>query len=101
VGWYQPKGSRWESQSEPLVMSVEELAQAIQSPTLVCGELSAAERVTLARKRRLVVLASPAASLRRPSYLAELAWKRWRSNKVDDPISLAPIYLSTAEGVTV
>lgn len=100
VGWYQAKGSRWESQSDPLVMSAEELAESIQSPTLVCGELSAAERVTLARKRRLVVLASPAASLRRPSYLAELAWKRWRSNQVDDPISLAPIYLSTSEGVT-
>ncbi len=101
VGWFQPKGNRWDRQSEPLVMSVDELAQSIESPTLVCGELSAAERVTLARKRRLVVLASAAASLRRPSYLAELAWKRWRSNKVDDPISLAPIYLSTAEGVTV
>jgi len=101
VGWYQPKGNRWESRSEPLVMSVEELAQSIETPTLVCGELSAVERVTLARKRRLVVLASPAASLRRPSYLAELAWKRWRSNKVDDPITLAPIYLSTAEGATV
>jgi tRNA threonylcarbamoyladenosine biosynthesis protein TsaB len=101
VGWYQSKAHRWESQSEPKVMSVEELAQTIETPTLVCGELSAAERVVLARKRRVVVLASPAASLRRPSYLAELAWKRWRTNKVDDPIRLAPIYLSTAEGVTV
>ncbi|MEW6503613.1 MAG: tRNA (adenosine(37)-N6)-threonylcarbamoyltransferase complex dimerization subunit type 1 TsaB [Chloroflexota bacterium] len=101
VGRYQPKGSRWESQAEPVVMSVEELAQSIETPTLVCGELSAAERIVLARKRKLVVLASPAASLRRPSYLAELAWKRWRSNQVDDPIRLAPIYLSTAEGTTV
>lgn len=99
VGRYQPKGNHWESQGEMQVMSAEELAQSIESPTLVCGELTAAERVTLARRRRLVILASPAASLRRPSYLAELAWKRWRSNKVDDPIALAPIYLSTAEGI--
>ncbi len=99
VGWYAAKGSQWESQGAPQVMSVEDLAQKIETPTLVTGELSAAERVVLARKRRMVQMASPAASLRRPSYLAELAWKRWRAGKVDDVIALAPIYLSTAEGV--
>ena len=61
VGRYQPKGNHWESQGEMQVMSAEELAQSIESPTLVCGELTAAERVTLARRRRMVILASPAA----------------------------------------
>lgn len=99
VGWFTAKGSQWESRTVPQVMSVEDLAQSIETPTLVTGELSAAERVVLARKRRAVQLASPAAALRRPSYLAELAWKRWRAGKVDDVIALAPIYLSTAEGI--
>ena len=34
-----------------------------------------------------------AQSLRRPSILAELAWKRWQTGEVDDAASLAPIYL--------
>ncbi|MEN4011463.1 MAG: tRNA (adenosine(37)-N6)-threonylcarbamoyltransferase complex dimerization subunit type 1 TsaB [Chloroflexota bacterium] len=99
VGWYAAKGSHWESQGALKILNVEALANQIETPTLVAGELNAAERVVLARKRRLVQLVSPAASLRRPSYLAELAWKRWRAGKVDDVIALAPIYLNAAEGI--
>lgn len=97
VGWYASVKNSWESQGEPQATTVEDLSQAIQSTTLVCGELSAGERQVLARKRRNVILSSPALSLRRPSYLAELAWKRWRAGRVHDVISLAPIYLNTME----
>jgi tRNA threonylcarbamoyladenosine biosynthesis protein TsaB len=40
-------------------------------------------------------LATPAASVRRPSVLAELAWERWQAGDVDDEAALAPIYLHT------
>ncbi|MFQ5615876.1 MAG: hypothetical protein ACE5GO_05385 [Anaerolineales bacterium] len=66
----------------------------VQRPTLICGELNAETRSILKRKRENIRLASPAQSLRRPAFLAELAWERWQAGQVDDPVTLAPIYLS-------
>ncbi|HVN56327.1 MAG TPA: tRNA (adenosine(37)-N6)-threonylcarbamoyltransferase complex dimerization subunit type 1 TsaB [Anaerolineaceae bacterium] len=104
VAWYKmemlPRGhAAWRCHAEPAVMRAEELAQQIHRPTLVCGELSAEERQLLARKRKNVILASPASSVRRPAYLAELAWARWQAGKMDDPISLAPYYLHYGEAI--
>ena len=39
------------------------------------------------------VVASPASSLRRAGYLAELGWQRLERGEVDDVAALAPIYL--------
>jgi tRNA threonylcarbamoyladenosine biosynthesis protein TsaB len=36
---------------------------------------------------------TPAANLRRPGYLAELAWKRLQDGETDDLATLEPIYL--------
>lgn len=99
VGWYRARSRRWESQGQPLVMTAEELSTQIQSPTMIAGELTAAERQLLARKRKNALLASPAMSMRRPSILAELAWRRWQSGGLDDVVGLAPIYLHTAEAI--
>jgi tRNA threonylcarbamoyladenosine biosynthesis protein TsaB len=66
--------------------------EQIHTPTLVCGELTEAERDLLAREPN-VILATPAHSVRQPAFLAELAWQRWQDGKVDDPATLAPIYL--------
>lgn len=100
VGWYAP-GPRgtWAAQGEPEAMTLETLNQRIEKPTLVCGELSAEERQVLARRRKSIQLATPAQSVRRPSYLAELAWKRIQSGKTDDVVTLAPIYLRTPDGI--
>ncbi len=92
-------GSGWQSHSDAKVMTVDELSDAIRKPTLVWGELSAHERQVLARKRKNVVLASPAQALRRPSYLAEMAWHRYQLGKTDEVVSLAPIYLHVAEAI--
>lgn len=99
VGWYKWVKHGWETQGSLEVKTVEELSEEIESPTLVCGELTASERQILARKRKNVMLASPASSLRRPSYLAEIAWRRWKTGKHDEAISLAPIYLHTREAI--
>jgi tRNA threonylcarbamoyladenosine biosynthesis protein TsaB len=37
--------------------------------------------------------------VRRPSYLAEIAWKRYQDNQLDDVITLSPIYLHVAEEI--
>ena len=99
VGWYKWGKHSWESQGTPETQTVEEFSALIENPTLVCGEMTASERQLLARKRKNVLLSSPAASLRRPSFLAEIAWRRWKTGRVDDIISLAPIYLRTAEAI--
>lgn len=97
VGWYKWGKHSWESQGEAQVSTIEDLSASIESPTLVTGELTAPERQMLARKRKNVLLSSPAAALRRPSFLAEIAWRRWKTGKLDDITSLAPIYLHTGE----
>ena len=93
VGWYQVEDDAWQSTGDIEVFTPEELAQRIQSPTHVCGELDEEERRLLSRKRKSVILATPAQSLRRPAYLAELGWRRWQKDEVDDPATLAPFYL--------
>lgn len=97
--WYEPRGGKWIARSEPEVTTAEELVLQLNKPTLVVGELNASERQILARRRRNAVLASPAQSLRRPSYLAEIAWERWQQGQVDEVVSLAPIYLHVADPI--
>jgi len=93
VGWYRVVAGAWQTQGNLEVLDAPALAERIQQPTQVCGELTEEERQILGRKRKLVVLPSPAQSLRRAGFLAELAWRRWQAGQVDDPVSLAPIYL--------
>ena len=100
VGWYRvSKNGIWISKGGAAVMRVDELAESIKKPTLVCGELSAEERGRLARKRSNVILSSPAQCVRRPAFLAELAWKRWQADDTDDAASLSPIYLHIGEAI--
>jgi tRNA threonylcarbamoyladenosine biosynthesis protein TsaB len=99
TGWYFAEDGIWKRQGSPEVMTPEELAKRIHKRTLICGELTEDEQRTLARKYRNVILASPARSIRRPSYLAELAWQRWQNNEIDDTASLAPLYLHMGEEI--
>lgn len=93
VGWYKHYSGKWKSDHQIQVLTPRELADRIKSPTIVCGELSEVERRIFKRKRKNVILATPAQSLRRPSYLAELGWRRWQKGMTDDPATLAPNYL--------
>jgi tRNA threonylcarbamoyladenosine biosynthesis protein TsaB len=99
VGWYEADNNTWHPNGDIEILTPEELSQRIQSPTLVCGELEEEERRLLGRKRKNVTLASPAQSLRRPAFLAELGWRRWQQEDVDDPATLAPFYLHYNEPI--
>lgn len=99
LGWYHYKNEHWQQQEGLSITTAEELAASITKPTLVCGELDAEEQKTLTRKYRNVILASPAHSARRPSFLAELAWERWTKKEIDDPASLVPIYVHVGEEI--
>lgn len=96
VASYQVVDGTWRAQDEARVFRMENFEQDIKSPTYVCGEFSEDDREMLVRRNKNIVLASPVQSLRRPAYLAELAWKRFQRKDVDDPVSLAPIYLHVA-----
>jgi tRNA threonylcarbamoyladenosine biosynthesis protein TsaB len=99
VVWYEVREGKWQSRTEPQITTAEELVLQLNKPTLVVGEMNANERQILSRRRRNAVMATPAQCLRRPSFLAEIAWERWTNGQVDDVVSLAPIYLHIAESI--
>lgn len=99
LAWYKYLKTEWKSEGAAQVTTVDALAESIDKPTLVAGELTSEERQRLARKKVNVVLVPPTLCVRRPSILAELAWTRWQEGKVDEPASLAPIYLHVGEPI--
>lgn len=98
AGWYRRSRQGWRARGPARVVTVKALLEEIQSPAILCAELSPEERQALT-VRPEIQLASPARSVRRPALLAELAWQRWQGGQVDDPSSLAPVYLHTAEPI--
>lgn len=96
LGWYNHADGKWQTNGELRGATVDEIADEIETPTCVAGELTMEERARLARKRANVLLAPPLLCIRRPSILADLAWNRWKENQVNDAASLAPIYLHVA-----
>lgn len=99
VGFYRPQGGAWQAEGEVSVLTVEALGQRLAPGGLVCGELNGEERLYLERLHGAGILVSPAFSLRRPSFLAELAWKRWQAGQVSDPATLAPLYLHYQDAI--
>jgi len=99
LGWYHSSHSEWKSDGGVKVTNVDDLADMIEHPTIVAGELNAEERQRLARKKVNVQLAMPSACVRRPAILAELAFARWQADQVDEVASLAPIYLHVGDGI--
>ena len=105
---YQWNGHRrrWEAAGEARIRDwptlCTELAAAATGlpgvPTFVVGEIDPGGREQLRALRGAVVLASPAQSLRRAGFLAEIAWTRLQHNEPDDPSRLAPIYGGALEG---
>ena len=96
TGWYRAQHDAWQPCQPIEVLTPPDLAQRIAASgqlTLVCGELGKEERRLFEEQGSAIRLASPAQCLRRPAFLAELGWQRWRAGQVDNPATLAPIYL--------
>jgi len=99
VGWFETRKKGWHLTKEIEVCTPEELVAKITQPTTICGELSDAERELFHLASTQVTLVTPAQSLRRSGFLAELAWKRFKSGQTDDLASLSPIYLHYNEPI--
>lgn len=94
AGHYVRRKGRWRRQGNYHLTTIEELCGEITAPAFLCGELNTGD-VTLVQARlgSEVVVATPAASLRRAGYLAELGWERLSRGDSDDASALSPIYL--------
>ena len=92
---YVKSRAAWRQVDDYVLTSADQIGDAWRKPTALCGELTAAERETI--ERRLgdrVLISSPAMSVRRAGFLAELGWRRIRSDEGDDPAQLQPIYVA-------
>lgn len=90
----------WGPQQPCALSTVIEVANIVLRPMAFAGELTEADRETLARfagAKRIIFL-SPALSLRRAGVLAELALRRLENGEADDPATLSPIYLQQPDG---
>ena len=80
-------------------LSVDQLADLVRSeiedgPCAVVGDLTAEIRERLATIGGNLLVAPPAACVRRPAVLAELAWARFTTGAPPDPSEGEPIYLT-------
>jgi tRNA threonylcarbamoyladenosine biosynthesis protein TsaB len=98
VGWYHAKDNGWEAAGNPVILSAEALGAAIEQDSVLCGDLTAAERQILSQNPK-IRLVSPALGVRRPALLAELAYLRWQAGQVNALDALAPIYLHLGEAL--
>lgn len=74
-----------------------ELCATLEGPALFCGDLDDEARATIQGLiGERAHFPSPAANLRRPAFLAELAWQRLAAGERDDLVTLEPLYLSEA-----
>lgn len=98
AGHYIRYRGRWRKQGDYRLTTLLELCEEVAEPSLFCGEIDSqgAEQI----RQRLgaeSVIATPAASVRRAAYLAELGWKRLSRGDYDTAATLSPIYLHQTE----
>jgi len=92
AGLYRWDTGHWQAEGESFIATWAELVERIDAPTQVAGEVNAEGRAALATFADRVILATPAQSLRRAGYLAEIATHRFEAGQVDDPSTLVPTY---------
>ena len=98
AGAYESPRGRLRRAGEYAALSLEQLSDRLEAQTprpLLGGDLDAAAVAALRRRLGGVLrVASPAATVRRPAYLAELGLWRLLTEPPADPAALQPIYLS-------
>jgi tRNA threonylcarbamoyladenosine biosynthesis protein TsaB len=96
---YQWQNQQWQSANGPTIETWETLlADLGDQATLFAGEIApaAVKKIRAASKHHR--LARPATSVRRASYLAEIALRRLKKDQVDDARVLSPLYLRDPAG---
>lgn len=92
---YDRFDDEWRQVGDFALTNAREVGQDWSRPTRLCGELSSSDRESiLQRLGDRVHIISPALSLRRAGYLAEIGWNQIRSGRSADPAKLQPIYVA-------
>lgn len=94
TGHYVRHRGRWRRRGDYQLTTLEKLCDQIDKPPLFCGEINTdlADQIR-ERLGPATIIATPAASLRRAAFLAELGWERLSRGDSDDAATLSPIYL--------
>ncbi len=90
--WYKWARGAWKSEGEPDVLTWEELKESLDEKAYICADMDSQTRALL-HGIPGITLAPPVQCVRRPGFLAELAWKRLKSRKKWSVGGLSPIYL--------
>jgi tRNA threonylcarbamoyladenosine biosynthesis protein TsaB len=94
AGHYIRFRGRWRRRGDYQLTTLAKICEEEEEPALFCGEIETDDADLIREKLGLAVLiASPAASLRRAAHLAELGWRRLSRDSADDVATLSPIYL--------
>jgi tRNA threonylcarbamoyladenosine biosynthesis protein TsaB len=86
-------GKGWESTEDPTIETWEQLLTRIEGPATIAGEVTPAGKRLIRNVKKQLRVATPAATIRRAGYLAEIGWNRLRRGWTDNPEELKPIYL--------
>jgi tRNA threonylcarbamoyladenosine biosynthesis protein TsaB len=89
---YEAKKDNWQLTKSPYITTLDDLYSSINTPAILCGELSVAERKRLRRKHKMVQISAPALGVRRPAILGQLALN---SASESSSRGLTPEYLKT------
>jgi tRNA threonylcarbamoyladenosine biosynthesis protein TsaB len=94
VARYERRRGRWRQHGDIHLTTLDGLAGLINARCLVTGELSQRETEYIAdHTDDDVKFTIPSQSMRRPSCIAELAWRRFARGESDDLSTLSPIYI--------
>lgn len=94
AGHYVRRRGRWRRRGPFQLTTLDKICEEAAQPTLFCGEIGATDAERIGRRLGAnAVVVSPAASLRRSAYLAELGGLRLARGDADDASQLSPIYL--------
>jgi tRNA threonylcarbamoyladenosine biosynthesis protein TsaB len=94
VARYERRRGRWRQHGDIHLTTLDGFAGLINRRCLVTGELSQRESDYIAdHTDQDVKFSIPSQSMRRPSCVAELAWRRFSRGESDDLAALSPIYV--------
>ncbi len=99
AAFYTWEGSKgWQNKSLPDITEWDVLLAIVEEPATFAGEISPEAAKKIKATGRGFTISSPARSLRRAGYLAEIGWNRLRRGWTDDPATLTPVYLRDPAG---
>jgi tRNA threonylcarbamoyladenosine biosynthesis protein TsaB len=92
---YRHRNGRWVRTTDLRNESFDAVTGQLTERTIIVGEMPA-ELAAKLGDESFAVLPSPALRMRRPSYLAEIGYRRWQADDTDPLESLEPIYVHGA-----